>query len=370
MIVLRMRFLALLSFTAVACLAAPHAWAGSVSYPLRYGMPSTVFGKACVVSDETVDLDCGSLRATNTCAVRHRATLQGPCTLLAYETYPDAPTLDGAPMVKVKDHWFAAGASPAPHRDARGWIDIPAGTHTLTRAWTDEGRPYYPAAVGGIEPDRARHYVLHAGLRGQTWPFEFDAPPAGRRADDYTLEVILTPPRHVRWTPKAKHWTRKDGRWVTRIQPKAGEQSNVLRFQFSTADIPVHHGGPMVGAGVAATDDDVRGLVRLEYEIGLWDYVLPGVSLDTGPAWTLTPRVEVSTMTHDKHRGMYHPYPFDTAYSVGVGMPMLLDGSGRRGVRAIVGVQWIVLGLSAAVDVPLREGGVPRTVSVTARLSL
>ncbi|MEN9787506.1 MAG: hypothetical protein RLZZ299_2770 [Pseudomonadota bacterium] len=353
----------------LACPAASPARAGTVSYPLRYGMPSTVFGKACVVAGETVELDCGSLRATNTCAVRHRVTLQGPCTLLAYETYPDAPTLDGVPMVKVNDHWFAAGASPAPHRDARGWIDIPDGTHTLARAWTDPGRPYYPAAVGGIEPDRARHLVLHAGRRGQIWPFEFDAPPAGRRTDDYTLEVILTPPRHIRWQPHAKHWTRAGGRWVARIRPAAGDETNVLRFQFSTADFPVHHGGPMVGAGVAVTEDDVRGLVRMEYEFGLWDYVLPGVSLDTGPAWTLTPRVEVSTMTRDHSHGMYDFYPYDPAWSVGIGMPMLLDGSGRSGVRALVGVEWLALGLTAAMDVPVADG-VPAMVSVTARLSL
>lgn len=343
-----------------------------VSYPRGYAMPATRHDQVCVVRDETLELDCAALRATNRCDVRHRFTMHatGTCSIQVPQPLAAPPRLDGTEMVRVHDTlWVAPGMNAAPDRDSLGDILIPDGVHVVERTWSDEGAPYTPTAVGGVEPDRARHLFLHAGRSGRTWPFVFDVPALARRAPDYALTLVLTPPRDLAWKDRDPRWARDGTRWTARIQPRPDQDGRVMELNFAYTDSPVHHGGPMIGVGAVADRDGVRRTVRMEYELGVRNHVLPGVSVETGPAWVLTPRVELSTMTRAIMRTRVQLYPWHTAWSAGVGVPVRLDGTGPDTVRLLAGAHWFLLGLSAAVDVPTRAEGTLRGSLVT-RLSL
>ena len=261
------------------------------------------------------------------------------------------------------------GETPPLDRDAHGELRIPSGTHGVERRWTEGGAPYAQAAVGGVEPDRARHVFLHAGRSGQTWPFVFEVPAVARRSPAYALTIVLTPPRDLAWRDRDPRWTRDGTRWTARIQPRPDQEGRVMQVAFASEDAPVHHGGLQLGVGVATDGDVFRSVVRAEYELGVSNYVLPGVSVETGPSWLITPRVEVSTMTRQIVSSHIQLYGWRTAWSAGVGMPMRLDGTGPRAVRLLAGAHWFLLGLSAAVDVPVEDGGAV-SGSLVARMSL
>ena len=89
---------------------------------------------------------------------------------------------------------------------------------------------------------------------------------------------------------------------------------------------------------------------RAEFEVGLWESVLAGVSLDGGAGLRVTPRVEWATRAPAWICGAPCLVSMGPSWSVGAGAPIALDGSGAVGVRGLAGVQWGLVGLVLAAD--------------------
>ncbi|MCC6624424.1 MAG: hypothetical protein IT385_24450 [Deltaproteobacteria bacterium] len=353
----------------VALLASLAVPARAIPAPelLTLGPPRPVSGEH-QVAREAWHIDCGRLVLIGRCeSVLTMQILGGVVLEVRAGDVPPAVSIDGQ-----------AVALPQPLVDDRGEahhrLAVPAGARTLVvRRWIAvrhealRGFLVFPA-------DETRHLVLHDGRVEGTYGFEVIGTPAPHRLEGYTLTIeVVTDPALV-WSPVGlahviEAW-QHDGR-VRRIElgpdPSApaglvesGRDASAL-VHFEDPGEVVHFGGPMLGLGLGVAGSSEWFLARLEYEIAIADFILPGLSLDLSTrGLVLAPRVEVST----PHIALI------PSFWAGIGLPIRLETDPDVGVRLMGGFQFGPVGALIGVDLRPGDDGLESEIGALIRLSL
>ncbi len=314
-------------------------------------------GTRCAVDEDAWEIDCTAVRRENSCSVRHRRVVTGPCTYEGdLDDLREVPRLDGVPMtLDAIRSWVptddpdGATTQPEPGWDRGARIVVPTGRHTLER---HEGVAVY--AHGEYRHDRVsaddvRHAIFHAGHGTRVWGLRL-APQRG-----VTTRLTVRELEGVRYVGSAPRdgvaWERTGG-VRTVVLDGTGAPSVVVLAWKKGAD-PVHLGGPQISVGVVTSSAEgagFRGRAEIEGSV-LSENVLPGVSYDFGSgSRILTPRVEFATTATVRRGNTLTLVPYGPSWSLGVGAPVALDGSGDVGVRALAGVHRMLLGLVVSVD--------------------
>ncbi len=182
-----------------------------------------------------------------------------------------------------------------------------------------------------------RHLFLHVGAPETRRSIDVAFAPRETRAPGYTfaLTVVHDPSYELR----DAGWVAAPGGHHIELAPEADGSQLVALDQ--AGDL-LHHGGPMIGIGGRVSDAGAFR-VRLEYEVAIDEWILPGVALDYDleAGFVLAPRVEIATP-------MLLVIP---SLSVGLGLPIRLEAAPEVGVRASIGLNFLSLGFIATFDI-------------------
>ena len=280
------------------------------------------------VASESIDVDCVGSRVELACTVRTRTRVENPgdqsdgvdIEVEASRASEMRVAVDGADTVerllggKVKTH---LAVPPMGHRTVTMKADVTlrAYGHVWSDAalvtrhrWLGED-PWETTASMRVCPGsghwgHARPSSIHVVVPHR-WTFESDG--TWNPTDDGGMESESRSCSHLRWHPKQR-------------------------------DVPVYHGGPVLGAG-ATLGDGFRG--RLGYEAGISDWLVVSalVDSDLDESVVIAPVLEAAT-----------PYfLFLPSVGAGVGVPIRVQPDTAAGVRGQLTVTWGV-GASLSVD--------------------
>lgn len=317
---------------ASVCLAAADARA--IAPPNVNVAPLAVAGGDVRIVEDRWQLDCTTLAADDRClAVLTTRTLGAG--VLALDGF-DAATLDGTPVE-------LAGAESE--------VTVPEGPHTLVveRQLTLRNGRFNEWTMPACE---VRHLVMHLG-----------APPGSRgllvafarpqdRAPGYAFELAVKGDGVHTIVPGRSEG---DPPWITdgdlhrlRVDAVDDRWEGVRGLTFEDPGEVLHHGGLQLGVG-GQLNHGGSFRMRLEYEVALDEWILPGLAIDadTERGFVLTPRVEFASP-------MILVIP---SFSLGIGLPVRMRPDPDVGVRFIVGGQFGPIGLAATFDLyPLADG--------------
>ncbi len=189
-----------------------------------------------------------------------------------------------------------------------------------------------------------RHLLLHRGEPETRRAVLVEYTPPQARAPGYTFAltvlhdatlVLATDPRG----PLDNAWQRVAGGHRIELTPERDDGQLVA---FDDAGDLLHHAGPMLGIGGRVSGDGAVRM-RLEYEVAIDEWILPGIALDYDleDGFVLAPRVELATP-------MLLVIP---SFAVGLGLPIRLEADPAVGVRASVGLNFLSLGFVATFDI-------------------
>ncbi len=321
--------------------------------PLQVLRAPVLAEEGCTIQRERWALDCRGVAETEACEVRVEIELVGFCALEVGVL--GTPTLNGVA-------W--------PVLDGAERVDLPVGPHTVgfakpVRVTKDQRRGW------DIPADETRHLLLHSGRVTGSYALGFRRSPGVLRGEGYSAEVAVSVGTEVVWEGasfmQGVLWAREGGQHVVRlgeIVATDGERYPDLAEVLVAVRDPgelVHHAGPQLSLGVGLHERGESFRVRLEYEVAIDDFILPGFGLDadTRTGWWFVPRVEIAT-------------PFLIllpSLSVGVGVPIELGPEPEVGLRLLAGMQYGPLGLVGSVDL-FPGGGRAAEGAVLFKLSL
>jgi hypothetical protein len=310
------------------------------------------------VHEDRWHIDCRRLRATGSCAAVLTSRSSGAgVALVSAVGLAGSITLDGMALTPVSSEGDA--------REPLLRIEIPEGEHELrlervhrpsqetSREWT------WPAC-------ETRHVVLHHGAVKASRSFLIDLAEPASRADDYAIELEVLGDPALTFEPVSypgdAPWTSSGASHHLRAAPAPGALQDESRLvSFDDPGETLHHGGPMLGIG-GTLNHGGSFRMRLEYEVALAEWILPGLSLDADVArgWVLAPRIEIASPV----------ILIIPSASIGVGMPIRLEPDPDIGIRFLVGVSLGPVGASASFDLyPSAHGTVFEPV-VMLRISI
>ena len=143
---------------------------------------------------------------------------------------------------------------------------------------------------------------------------------------------------------------------------KYGEQDGGVRFPLEAwLALSMIHDIRAIQENARTKGETTWFALRLEVELALAGFVLPGLSLDyAGDGLVLTPRIEVSSPQ----------IALIPSFWAGVGLPLRLDTDPDPGVRLMVGVALGPVGGLVSFDLRPGDDGLDHELTALFRVSL
>lgn len=303
------------------------------------------------VLEDHWEIDCSTLADDDRCLALVTTRTTGAGVIEIYAPDGVVATLDGA-------------ALELPHDPDRAQVTLADGEHTLTlqRQLVLNGSHRTEWTMPACE---IRHLVMHSGAPETTRGLIVSLARVADRAPGYTFELAVkgdgvhgVVPTQFDADPL---WQTEGDVHRLRVQPTDDRFDSLRSVVFEDPGELLHHGGLMLGIG-GQLNHGGSFRMRLEYEVALDEWILPGLAIDadTERGFVLVPRVELASP-------MILVIP---SFSVGLGLPIRMRPDPDVGVRFIVGGQFGPIGLAATFDLyPLSDGLLFEPV-VVFRLSL
>jgi len=353
----------------IVCLASSDREARAIPPPNRValGAPLPVAGEHRVAR-ELWRLDCARLLRTGRCETILTMQLEGEVTL-------DVPVGDDPVTVTIDGEAVALGEPAYGDMGERHHrLVIPGGIRTLVVTRSQRVAHDARGEFLIFPADETRHLLMHDGRSPSTYAVQIVGTYAPWRLPGYTMGVEVSVDPALTWSPFGSPevvggWRAAGALRRLELTPDpslppershGGADVTVLVRLEDEGEL-VHLGGLALGLGLGSEDGADYFLARLEYEIAIADFILPGLSLDmSSRGLVLTPRVEVSSPVIALIPSIW----------AGVGMPIRLETDPDLGARLMGGLQFGPIGGLVSVDLRPGDGGLRTELGVLVRLSL